>query len=80
MDYGLNDGLSKKHDGKLVGYTDNSLRDHPDKGRSTAAYVFKLNNGLISWRTKMEPMLALSHTKAECVALAEAGKEVMYLK
>jgi hypothetical protein len=47
--------------------------------RSTTSYVFKYMEGAISWRSRLQPMVALSSTKAEYRAITEAGQEALWL-
>lgn len=48
--------------------------------RSTTGYVFKLAGGPISWRSKLQPTVALSSTEAEYRAITEAGQELLWLR
>lgn len=48
--------------------------------RSTTGYVFKLAGGAISWRSKLQPTVALSSTEAEYRAITEAGQELLLLR
>ncbi|CAL9018801.1 unnamed protein product, partial [Prunus brigantina] len=50
-----------------------------DKRRSTSGYVFTCAGGPISWRALLQPITALSTIEAEYIALAEAGKEAIWL-
>jgi hypothetical protein len=79
-DIGIHYGPHETHNGTLRGYSDSSWHDDADNGRSTAAYVYKLWNGPISWRSKQEPLVALSSTEAEYIAASEASKEALYLQ
>ena len=49
------------------------------KKRSTTGYVFTSGGGPISWRVTLQSITALSTTEAEYIALAEAGKEAVWL-
>jgi len=51
-----------------------------DDGKSTSGYVFLSAGGAISWKSKKQSVVALSSTKAEYVALAEAGQEITWLR
>uniref|UniRef100_A0AAV1UIR5 Uncharacterized protein n=1 Tax=Peronospora matthiolae TaxID=2874970 RepID=A0AAV1UIR5_9STRA len=66
--------------GKLVGYSDADWAGDIDTRRSTSGYVFVLNNGCISWRSKKQRSVALSSTEAEYMALSEATQEATWLK
>jgi len=62
-----------------VGYTDASWGDDKDSGRSTGGYIFVMNGGPISWRSKLQPTQAFSTAEAEYVAAAHAGREAEFL-
>jgi hypothetical protein len=47
--------------------------------RSTTGYVFKFMGGAISWRSRLQPTVALSSTEAEYRAITEAGQEALWL-
>lgn len=65
---------------KLVGYTDSDWAMDLDDRKSTGAYVFFLFNTPITWTTKKQPVVALSSTEAEYIALVEAAKEAIFLR
>ncbi|KAL1229363.1 Retrovirus-related Pol polyprotein from transposon RE2 [Trichinella spiralis] len=48
--------------------------------KSTSGYVFQLGHGTIAWSTKRQTIVALSTTEAEYVALAEASRELLWLR
>jgi hypothetical protein len=48
--------------------------------RSTTGYVFVLAGGPISWRSRLQPTVALSSTEAEYRAITEAGQELIWLR
>jgi Reverse transcriptase (RNA-dependent DNA polymerase)/GAG-pre-integrase domain len=52
----------------------------PHSRRSTSGYVFMLNGGAISWRSKLQPTVALSSTEAEYRASTDAGMEIVWLR
>jgi hypothetical protein len=47
--------------------------------RSTTGYVFKFMEGAISWRSCLQPTVALLSTEAEYRAITEAGQEALWL-
>ncbi|KAM1196497.1 hypothetical protein ACFX2J_022857 [Malus domestica] len=47
---------------------------------SNSGYVFTLNGGAVSWKSKKQDVTADSTTEAEYVAAAEAGKEAFWMK
>ena len=64
----------------LVGYSDADWAGDIESRRSTSGYVFMLNSGCISWRSKKQRTVALSSTEAEYMALSEATQEAVWLK
>jgi len=63
----------------FVGYSDADHGGDKDTGYSTGAYVMKMGNGAISWRSKLQGVVSLSTTEAEYIAAAHAGQEVKWL-
>lgn len=51
-----------------------------DTRRSTTGYVFSLAGGAVSWRSRLQPTVALSSTEAEYRAITEAGQELIWLR
>ncbi|KAM2196522.1 hypothetical protein ACFX1Q_000032 [Malus domestica] len=47
---------------------------------SNSGYVFTLNGGAVSWKSKKQSVIADSTTEAEYVTAAEAGKEAFWMK
>lgn len=52
----------------------------PSTRRSTTGYIFVLAGGAISWRSRLQPTVALSSTEAEYWAVTEAGQELVWLR
>lgn len=52
----------------------------PNTRRSTTGYVFKLAGGPLSWKSRLQPTVALSSTEAEYRAITEAGQELLWLR
>jgi hypothetical protein len=50
-----------------------------DNGRSMSAYVVKIGSGVVSWMSRLQPIVALSTTEAEFIAAASAGQEVIWM-
>jgi hypothetical protein len=74
----------------LTGGTDNDLDlrcfvdaafadDRIDR-KSSSGYVFKLAGGPISWKSGKQPIVTLSSTEAEYVALTITAKEAVYVR
>ena len=64
----------------LVGYADASHASDVSTRRSVGAYVFFINGGAVAWRSHLQPMVTLSSTEAEYVALSDAAQEAVYLR
>lgn len=64
----------------LVGYSDASYAENPTDRKSTGGYVFLFNDGAISWRSVKQPIVALSSTEAEYIALTDSFKEAQWLQ
>jgi len=60
-------------------YTDSDWGSEP-QALSRAGWLAKLAGGAISWYSKKLTLVALSSTEAEYKALAEGGKEAIWLK
>ena len=63
-------------------FTTYSDADHggcKDSGKSTGAYVVKMGSGAVSWRSKLQTIVALSTTEAEYIAATSAGTELLFL-
>jgi hypothetical protein len=81
-DYGLLFGSSKcmEETNPLVGFVDADYAGDADTRRSTSGLVFFLYGTPISWRSVLQPMVALSTTEAEYIAYTEAAKEGLWLQ
>ena len=77
--YGL---LFKESEGKqqIIGYCDSDFSGDLDKRRSLTGYLFTLFGNIVSWKACLQPVVALSTTEAEYVALTEATKEALWLQ
>ncbi|GKV22443.1 hypothetical protein SLEP1_g32316 [Rubroshorea leprosula] len=51
-----------------------------DKRRSTSGNVFIMASGAVSWEPKLQPVVALSTTKAEYISISHACKEAIWLE
>lgn len=52
----------------------------PNTRRSTTCYVFKLAGRSLSWKSCLQPTVALSSTEAEYRAITEAGQGLIWLR
>lgn len=48
--------------------------------RSTTGYIFTLAGGALTWKSLLQPTVALSSTEAEYRAITEAGQELLWLR
>ena len=63
----------------VVGYTDSDFAGCIDSRKSTTGYCFKLGNGAISWKSKLQECIATSTTETEYIAASNAAKEALWL-
>ncbi|GJR46587.1 ARM repeat protein interacting with ABF2-like protein [Tanacetum coccineum] len=59
----------------VKGYVDSDYAGDLYESKSTTGYVFTLSGETVSWVSKMQSVVAMSTTKAEYVAAAQASKE-----
>ena len=53
----------------LVGYVNSDYATDLDKRRSLTGYVFTLGGSVVSWKALLQPVVALSTTKASYIAI-----------
>ena len=63
-----------------ITYSDADHGGNPDNGKSTGGYVVKIGSGVVSWSSKLQPLVALSTTEAEHISAVEAGKEILWMR
>jgi hypothetical protein len=63
----------------LVGYVDSDYAGDLDNRRSTTGFVYLLNGGPVSWRSKKQESVASSTVEAEYMAYHAASKEARWL-
>ena len=59
---------------------DSDFAGDRDSRKSTTAYYFTLGGNCISWKSQLQPLVALSSTEAEYIALTDAFKEAIWLQ
>ena len=62
----------------FITYSDADHSGNPDNGKSTYGYVVKIGS-VVSWSSKLQPLVALSTTEAEHISAVEAGKEILWM-
>ena len=63
----------------LAGFSDSDWGGDRDDRKSISAYVFRLGDGTVSWKTKKQNSVALSSVEAEYMAMCQAAKEAVWL-
>ena len=67
-------------DERLIGYVDSDYALDLDRRRSLTGYVFTIDSCAVSWKVTLQHIVAMSTTKVEYMAIAEACKESIWLK
>jgi hypothetical protein len=63
----------------LKGFTDSDFAGDRDNRKSTSSYFFTLCGTVISWKSQLQKIVALSSTEAEYIAASDAFKEGIWL-
>ena len=64
----------------VQGYSDADFGGDLDTRRSTTGYIFQVCGGCLSWRSKLQRIVALSSCESELIALTEAMKEALWFR
>ncbi|KAL0313422.1 UNVERIFIED_CONTAM: Retrovirus-related Pol polyprotein from transposon TNT 1-94 [Sesamum radiatum] len=64
----------------LEGYSDDSFQSDEDDAKSQSDFVFKLNGGVVAWKSSKQDTTLDSTTEAEYIAASEAAKEAVWMK
>ncbi|GAB2274148.1 hypothetical protein Dimus_039069 [Dionaea muscipula] len=64
----------------LVGYVDADFAGDRDGRKSTTAYCITVGGNCVSWKTQLQPLVALSTTEAEYVAITDIFKEGIWVQ
>ena len=75
--YHANDGHGIN---KLYGFVDADYAGDSNTRKSRTGYVMMMNSGAISWKSKLQTVVANSTTDAEVYAATFAIKEIIYLR
>jgi hypothetical protein len=62
-----------------VGFSDANYAGDIGDRKSISGYAFVYSGGMISWKSKKQPMVAHSSTESELVALDSAAREALWL-
>lgn len=63
----------------MIGYVDADYAGDKSDFKSTSGYAFNINGSAISWASQKQPIIALSSTEAEYIALCAAATESIWL-
>lgn len=61
-------------------YSDSDWAEDKENKKSSLGFIFMLNGDPVSWCSKKKPIVALSSTEAEYIALTLAAKEATWLR
>ncbi|KAL0430608.1 UNVERIFIED_CONTAM: hypothetical protein Sradi_0686800 [Sesamum radiatum] len=64
----------------LEGYSDASFQSDDDDAKFQSDFVFKLNGGVVAWKSSKQDTTADSTTEAEYIAASKAAKEAVWMK
>ena len=65
---------------ELLSHSENTHRICKITRRSHFGYTTFLNNGLVSWKSKLQSIVTLSSSESEYVVLCDLTTEVRYLR
>lgn len=63
----------------LIGYSDVDWVSTTEDQRSTTGRMLKFGGSKVSWKSRRQPMVALSTTEGEYMAMSDASKEALWL-
>ncbi|KAL0347648.1 UNVERIFIED_CONTAM: Retrovirus-related Pol polyprotein from transposon TNT 1-94 [Sesamum calycinum] len=64
----------------LEGFSDASFQSDDDDAKSQSGFVFKLNGGVVAWKSSKQDTIVNSTTETEYIAASEAAKEAVWMK
>ncbi|XP_059277866.1 secreted RxLR effector protein 161-like [Lycium ferocissimum] len=64
----------------ILGYVDYDYAGDLDRRRSTTGYIFALVGSVVSWKSTLQSIIALSTTEAEYMVATKVVKEAIWLK
>ncbi|KAL0386218.1 UNVERIFIED_CONTAM: Retrovirus-related Pol polyprotein from transposon TNT 1-94 [Sesamum radiatum] len=64
----------------LEGYSDASFQSDDDDAKSQSGFVFKLNGGVVAWKSSKQDTTVDSTTEVEYIAASEAAKKAVWTK
>ena len=64
----------------VKGYTDASFQSDRDDSKSQSGYVFKLNGGVVNWKSSKQETTTDSTTEVEYIVASEVAKEDVWIR
>ncbi|KAL0292525.1 UNVERIFIED_CONTAM: Retrovirus-related Pol polyprotein from transposon TNT 1-94 [Sesamum calycinum] len=64
----------------LEGYSDANFQSDDNDAKSQSGFVFKLNGGVVTWKSSKQATAVDSTTEAEYIATLEIAKEAVWMK
>ena len=77
LEYGPDPTIGEK---MFATYSDADHGGDKDNGKSTTGYMVKIGSGIVSWRSKLQPVVTRSTTEAEYIAAGAAGAEIRWIQ
>jgi hypothetical protein len=65
---------------KLQAYSDADFAGDSEDRKSTGGYVVFLGDGVVSWSSKKQSLVALSSMESEYITLSDTGYEVLWVQ
>ena len=65
---------------KVEGFVESDYVGSLDTRKSLTRYVFTIYGGAVSWKANLQPVVALSTTETEYIAVTEEIKDAIWLK
>lgn len=63
---------------RITGYSDADWASHLHR-HSISGFVYFIGGGIVSWSSKKQPIITLSSTEAEYVALTHSSKDILWI-
>jgi hypothetical protein len=79
-DYGITYYNSSTGSRYISGYCDSDYAGDIATAKSTLGWIFYIAGGPISWKSKLQSIIAQSTTEAEYIAINSATKEAVFIK
>ena len=70
----------KDYNSFIKGFCDSDYAGDKSSAKSTSGYIFIYGNDSISWRTKLQSVVAQNTAESELIAINLAAKEAIYLR